>query len=472
MDRIWLYLSRDDLLTERLQAEQEGIDLAPFEPEFEALLGQEVPDQDRAGALLDAIQSAPIREGYLFIEPSDWVGILTACGEGLPGTSTPHPPPPLASRQGEGEAPTLDPAPCTTHPTPRTTRANLDRLHGAWLGRCCGCMLGKVTEGWRRPTMEGFLKDTGQWPLRGYISKGPSEEIRKKHRVERRQFWIDDHREMPEDDDLNYTVSGLEIMRRHGRDFTPDDVAAFWMSDIPIFHVCTAERVAYKNFVNGVLPPGSASYRNPYREWIGAQIRADFWGYANPGDPWKAAEFAWRDASISHVKNGIYGEMWAAAMIAAAFDSETPEEAIRAGMACIPPQSRLTHALYRVLDMYEEGLGVGLARHIIHTEWDETRSHDWCHTISNAMIVAMALLWGEEDFGKTICLAVETCFDTDCNGATSGSVLGAMQGASKLPKEWTEPLHDTLETGVQGYHLVSIKEMAERTMELLPSNPY
>lgn len=437
MDRTWLYLSNDDLLTEQLQAEQEGKDLAPFQAEFDALLAHgDIPDQARAGALLDAIQAAPLRPDYPFVEPSDLESIRAESA--VTGPST------------------LDRQPST-----------LDRLHGAWLGRCCGCMLGKVSEGWRRPTMEGFLKDTGQWPLSYYISKGPSEDIRKIHGVDRRTSWMEDHCEMPEDDDLNYTVSGFEIVRRFGRDFTPDNVAGFWMSDIPILHVCTAERVAYKNFVNGFDPPSSAAYRNPYREWIGAQIRADFWGYCNPGDPWTAAEFAWRDACISHVKNGIYGDMWASAMIAAAFVSETPRQAIEAGIAVIPQRSRLADSLRRVVDWHQSGISSDQAAELIHTEWDERRSHDWCHTISNAMIVAMALLWGGGDFEKTICMAVQTCFDTDCNGATSGSVLGAMFGAEALPEKWTTPLHDTLETGVQGYHRVSIGKMAERTMELL-----
>lgn len=77
---------------------------------------------------------------------------------------------------------------------------------------------------------------------------------------------------MPEDDDTNYTLIALKLMERCGRSFTSADMADTWLRDLPYFHLCTAERVGYRNLVNLHEPPESGSYRNSYREWIGAQI--------------------------------------------------------------------------------------------------------------------------------------------------------------------------------------------------------
>lgn len=340
-----------------------------------------------------------------------------------------------------------------------------DKILGAWQGRLAGCLLGKPFEGWMRARICGLLKATGNYPPKGYADMAHVDKaVLDRFDVNEKAAWLNNCDGMPEDDDTNYTTLALKLLDNAGREFTPGDVALRWLNDLPILHVCTAERVAYRNLVALREPPESAMVNNPYREWIGAQIRGDLFGYINPGRMMSAADMAWRDACISHVKNGIYGEMWAAATIAACFAVDTPQEAIKLGMRVIPRTSRLHAALTEVLSWPSKGLDAQAAIERIRKDWDETNAHHWCHTISNACICAAALLFGEKDLEKTLGLTLLAGFDTDCNGATCGSMLGAMLGAKALPQTWIAPLNDTLHTGVDGYNLVKITDMAARTM--------
>jgi hypothetical protein len=104
---------------------------------------------------------------------------------------------------------------------------------------------------------------------------------------------------------------------------------------------------------------------------------------------------------------------------------------------------------------------------MIHSRWNEHTFHGWCHTISNAMIVAASLLYGEGDFSKSICMAVETGFDTDCNGATVGSILGMANGENSIPSCWKEPINDTLHTSIFGVGTVKISDCVEKTFKHL-----
>ena len=442
----WLYLSKTDVQTEKMQCEQEGRDLSGVEDEFERVLAldlEQPANQPAAEALLDKTITLPTRADYKYNEPSDLEGIRAL----------------RPANRSQLSALSLDDA------------ALEDKVYGAWTGRCVGCLLGKPVEGWKRPKLYGYLKDLNRWPLSDYFRLDvATPEVREKYKLENgwaANFFADRVQHMPEDDDTNYTTTGLAILKKHGPNFTPTDVANFWLSDIPILHTCTAERIAYRNFCNLIAPPASASFRNPYREWIGAQIRADFWGYAAPGNPSLAADFAWRDACISHVKNGIYGEMWAAAMTAAAFVTDDVRTIIEAGLGQIPAHCRLSDAIEDVLEWHEVEVDYDTAVYRIHELWDENRAHDWCHTISNAMIVAAGLLWGEDDFAKTICRSVQACFDTDCNGATTGSILGILHGRKALPAVWVDHIHDTLHTGVAGYNVVKLADITQDSLKVI-----
>lgn len=419
------------------QCLSEGRCVESYESLFDE--ARKLPDgaakQKIAEGIFELCMSAPQKPDFLFTEPSDLDGIF-ALAKG----------------------------------NEKLTRPEKDgfdlKVTGAWYGRIAGCLLGKPVEGMRTNELIPFLKETDNYPMYRYIRNAEiTEEVINKYnfRLDGKTY-PDNIQFAPADDDTNYTVLAQVIIDAFGREFTPDDVARIWISRQPQTAYCTAERVAFNNFVNGYMPPVSAVYKNPYREYIGAQIRADYFGYINPADPRTAAEMAWRDASISHVKNGIYGEMFVAAMLAGAATTDDFEKIIKIGLGEIPATSRLYEAVSRVLEWYRGGMKKEQVFKNIHSEWDERHNFDWCHTISNAMIVAAALLYGE-DFGNSICLAVQTGFDTDCNGATVGSVYGMAKGIGSIPEEWTAPLKGILSTSITWVHNVKIKEVIDKTLK-------
>jgi ADP-ribosylglycohydrolase len=345
-----------------------------------------------------------------------------------------------------------------------------DRVLAAWLGRCAGCNLGKPVEGfdWNRAKLRDYLDQAGAYPLEDYLpvldpmpaqfTLNPSWTEATRGRVAA----------MARDDDLDYTMLGLKILETHGRGYTSSDVGSEWLRGMPFETVYTAERVAYRNLVDGLIPPQTARYHNPYREWIGAMIRADIFGYVSPGDPAGAAHLAYQDAALSHTANGIYGEMWAAALLAASFTSIGAREAIEQAMLVLPARSRLSSSLRATIDAHQAGQSWDQAMDSMQQRLD---GYHWVHTINNAEVVAAALLWGDGDFSRTIGLAVEAALDTDCDGATAGSVFGALHGTKAIPPHWTEPLRDTIHSALLGFDGAAISSLAQRTVALAAVGP-
>ncbi len=441
----WLRLG-NDIRVEFEQCLREGRDVAGYEGVVNAFVAMDneltLKNEAAVEAVAREMACSPIREDFPFEEPSDLPSILAA-------------------------SPSADKPPVLPELPDEETL--MDRLQGAWIGRIAGCLLGKPVEGWRRDRLWPVLKATGNWPMKGYILKSAfTPELIEEHKLWTGACFADNVRyASPVDDDTNYTTFALKLVTRYGRDFTPADVAEGWLSWIPAFATCTAERAAYRNIAAGLLPPETATHKNPYREWIGAQIRGDFFGYVNPGDPRTAAEMAFRDASISHVKNGIYGEMFIAAMIAAAAVERDIRTIIETGLAYIPAKSRLTADVREIAALYDAGKSADEIIGHIHTRFNEYSANDWCYTNSNAMIVTMALLCGGGDFGTSVCLAVQSCFDTDCNGATVGSIVGIRNGEAAIDPYWYAPFEKRLYTSIEGYNLVEIPDLAKATFDLL-----
>jgi hypothetical protein len=269
----------------------------------------------------------------------------------------------------------------------------------------------------------------------------------------------------PADDDLNYTVISLKLVKDKGPDFTPDDTLSCWLGNLPFRAVCTAEKIAYRNAAMGLSYPQAATFLNPYREWIGAQIRTDLYGYIRPGAPEAAARMAWADAACSHTKNGIYGAMWVSAALAAACCLDQPEAVIRAGLQQVPAQSRFTRHMLRTIDAAKQN---GDDFQATFDDIQARLGHYHCvHTINNACVVAAGLIHGGREFGRTVCIAVMGGLDTDCNGATAGSIAGAMLGEGGIERRWIDPFHDTLHTSVSGYNVVRITDLVDQTIQLV-----
>lgn len=366
------------------------------------------------------------------IEPSDYVAIKTLC-----------------SNQIGNKKPILE-----------LTKL-YNRIYGAWLGRCAGCTLGKPVESWFHTKIKDYLVAADAYPLTTYIPKMaelPEGLILHKSYL---GTTLGNIEKMVRDDDIDYTVLGLLILETYGRNFTTQQVGETWLRTMPFFSVYTAEAVAYKNMVNEIGPPVTATLGNPYREFIGAQIRADMWGYVNPGDPLMASEFAFRDASLSHLANGIYGEMWASACIAAAYSLNNPEEIIEAGLSFIPPRSRLGQAIRQTIDWCNH-----------YPDWESTLAeivthydrYHTVHVINNTCMIVMGLLYGAGDLERTLCITLMGGYDTDCTCATAGSIVGMMRGADALPEKWIAPLNDRLESMVLGFGDCRISDLAKRTL--------
>ena len=201
------------------------------------------------------------------------------------------------------------------------------RIRGAWEGRISGCLLGKPVEVLSfkegREGVGSYLRAAGAYPLRDYVPLIEGTLVEKLGRpCCRGQISRADP-----DDDINYTVLALLLLEDKGTDLCTEDVARAWLRLLPAGTTWTAERWAYRvlldnmadEFVNGD-PPGfdlSLCSDNDYNEWIGAQIRADLYGWVCPGRPQLAAELARRDAALSHRGEGVHGAAFVAALAAA-----------------------------------------------------------------------------------------------------------------------------------------------------------
>ena len=339
------------------------------------------------------------------------------------------------------------------------------RIRGAWQGRVAGCMLGKAVERFSMragaEALQGYLSAVAALPLRDYIpydsEKAPELLLKACCKGQLKAS-------LP-DDDVNYSVLALMMLEAKGANLATEDVARAWLLHLPLGSTYTAERAAYRTLISRGrewFPEGGAlgfdvreCAQNDYNDWIGAQIRADVYGWVTPGDPDLAAQLATVDAQLSHVGEGVYGAVVVAVIGAVVAGGGTLLAGVEAALEAIPDNSDCHKAIQFARSQTASASGGAVIR--------ERYQHlNVVHTVNNLALVIWALLRHPDDFSAAIGDVVAEGLDTDCNGATVGA-LWALQGKA-IPGHWLAPWDDAIGVSLAGQAVLNLEDLVTRTL--------
>lgn len=298
-----------------------------------------------------------------------------------------------------------------------------DKIHGCWIGKNIGGTLGGPLEGKRDIfDVKWYLSDPNGVPL--------------------------------PNDDLDLQLLWLTMVEYYGAEhLTSRHFGMMWMHGIigPWGEYSNCRQNCHLGF----FPPLSGACDNDVlNRSNGAWIRAEIWACLAAGKPDEAIRYAWLDSSCDHMTDGIYAEMFVAAMEAAAFCESDIRKLIEIGLSKIPDQCRLRESIELAISGYDAG-----------KKWQDVRNEivklnedmGWFQAPANVAFVVIGLLYGEGDFAKTVCTAVNCGDDTDCTAATAGALLGIILGAKQIPADWKEPIGDSISVISIDFHGAPLK---------------
>lgn len=335
------------------------------------------------------------------------------------------------------------------------------RMKGALIGRFAGCMLGIPVELYPVARMQQLALECGmQFPPVDYWTHTDDPDRIHYGVNKRTDYMLQNIDKVAVDDDITYVILNLLLLEKYGKKYSVDDVGELWLDILP--YACTAEDEALQQLKSGTRAECAANF-NDYVEWIGAAIRADAFGYAEAGNPQAAAALAYHDAYLTHRKNGIYGEMFCAASVAAAFTAKTPLDAVREGMKQIPKESELYQALEWAFSYEGRITNYLKARALIDEKFSNMHP---VHTINNMVAIVFALMLGGNDYTKCIGECVAMGLDNDCTGATVGSIAGACLGIENIPAHWYDKFNNTVSTYLKGYETLALDDVIDRFIKL------
>lgn len=305
------------------------------------------------------------------------------------------------------------------------------KLLGCWMGKNVGGTLGAPFE-WKRQVndVSFYTQELGGRPL--------------------------------PNDDLDLQLVWLAALEDKGIDLNARTLAEYWLLYITPHWMEYGN--AKMNLRAGLIPPLSGSENNPFRDSCGAFIRSEIWACIAPGCPDIAVRYAYEDAIVDHGHGeGLYAELFFAALQSAAFVERDPGRLIRIGLSYIPVECAVSQAVRYSIELHGDGKSWLEARDEILVRFrghymeyagisDEDKAKGFADgpvgfdAPSNAAIVILAWLYGDGDFGQSLCIAVNCGEDTDCTAATLGSIFGIIGGIDAIPSEWTKPIGRSIQT--------------------------
>lgn len=332
-----------------------------------------------------------------------------------------------------------------------------NKLMGCWLGKNIGGILGAPFEG--------------------------------KRQINNVEFYIQDMKgNPPANDDLDLQLVFLNAVERFGSNVNASILGEYWLSFI------TPDWVEYgagkNNLRMGLVPPLSGYIGNPYKDSCGCFIRSELWACLAPGNPEIAVRYAYEDAIVDHSEEGLYGEVFCAAVQSAAFVENDRYRLIDIGLSYIPEQCGVARGIRAAIASYKAGVSFIEARKNVLTEVpgffgaqftplknlaeDVPNGNPGWDAPSNIGIMVIGWLYGENDFGRSLCIAVNCGEDADCSAATLGATLGIILGADGIPEKWIEPIGDKINTAcvsfINGTITIpgTVTELTQRILKAAP----
>jgi len=255
-------------------------------------------------------------------------------------------------------------------------------------------------------------------------------------------------------DDLDLQLLWLHGLEQYGKQLNAAILGELWLSYV------TADWVEYgagkSNMRMGIVPPLSGYVNNLFRDSNGAWIRSEIWACVAPGHPDVAVRFAYEDAIVDHSHEGVYAEIFCAAMQSAAFAESNLKKLIEIGLSYIPEDCGVARGIKVAMDSYAAGDTWQEARKKVLTAVPGSFMHpvraadDFVKDVpvgplgwdapGNIGIVVIGLLFGEGDLGESICIATRCGEDADCTAGTVGSIFGIIHGIDVIPEKWIAPI--------------------------------